>query len=161
MTNFKPCQVRNGFFCRWIFTETTFIKCVDKKELDITLLAAEHGLTPSVISWEDKGDHFDIILEKYDRSLDYEARENLAPHQEQIEKLVRKLHEIGVYHGDLSEDNIVVKNGVVKLIDFGCSCFLAEISPKQFYQSMYKKKATCVDELLQAEYDYIARFCSA
>nr|WIL02794.1 serine/threonine kinase [Cedratvirus borely] len=55
-------------------------------------------------------------------SRDVEKRFNFSSYpkfvRRQISGLVDKMHEAGVYHGDFHPGNLVIKDGVVKAIDF-------------------------------------------
>ncbi|SPN78889.1 Divergent Serine/Threonine protein kinase [Brazilian cedratvirus IHUMI] len=55
-------------------------------------------------------------------SRNLEQEFNFSPYpefvREQIRDLVHSLHQRGVYHGDLHPDNILIKDGKVKIIDF-------------------------------------------
>lgn len=43
-----------------------------------------------------------------------------------IGEILRNIHEIGVVHCDIKPENIIIKNGVLSIIDFGSSLYLGE-----------------------------------
>jgi thiamine kinase-like enzyme len=55
-------------------------------------------------------------------SRDTEKKFNFSPYpefvQKQIRELAGKMHRAGVYHGDFHPGNLVIKDGIVKVIDF-------------------------------------------
>lgn len=96
---------------------------ITTKEVKNTLFCESLGITPKVVSY---GEDF-VELEKYPCSYsEYVAEHgyNNTIHKQVIELLL-VLHNLGYWHGDDSEDNVVVRileDGTfdVKLIDF-CS----------------------------------------
>lgn len=51
-----------------------------------------------------------------DKRFDFSFYPNSV--KEQIKRLVKKMHEAGVYHGDFHPGNLLIQDGKVKVIDF-------------------------------------------
>lgn len=82
-------------------------------------------------------------------------------YKDQILNLVDRLHEAGIYHLDLHEENIVIDdNGTVKLIDFGLSRFVTELRDRELFdpghiEQFYEEYST-VEDLARNDYNEIA-----
>lgn len=96
-----------------------FKKNVSEGEYVLTKKASEHGIAPDIISY----DNGSLKLEKYPMTLlDYidnggELTKNI---KNNIYSKVRELHKLGIYHGDLHSNNIVIEPETeeIKIIDF-------------------------------------------
>jgi len=51
--------------------------------------------------------------------------------KDQLVEIIRELDRAGVIHRDIKLDNLMVKDGVIKLIDFGWAKFKDEIEEKE------------------------------
>ena len=97
-------------------------------------------------------DNYEIIMEyiKGERLVDI-ACEN----KELIEQfgiLVGKMHSLGIYHGDLTTSNALVKDGKVFLIDFGLAGHSLKIEDYAvdlhvLRQALESRHYKCMDEL--------------
>jgi tRNA A-37 threonylcarbamoyl transferase component Bud32 len=76
-------------------------------------------------------------------------------------KLVRKLHSLGIFHADITEENFVVNpiTGEMKMIDFGLSCWIDDITEKQM-KNTYYEPASSVNHLLELEIREIEWLCN-
>lgn len=97
-------------------SQTYFKRFGDDRELEVLqqILARDPTITVPVIQITETG----FFSELYEPIL-YNTCDIIL----QKIKLLTRLHKIDVYHNDLGDANWVIKNGVVKLIDFG-SAFL-------------------------------------
>ena len=101
-------------------------KKVKHAELEFTLIASNRGLAPQIISTSQIDDKYMISMEMYPQTLNDVAVKYRDKYYQKIYDLVETLHKMGIAHGDLSEDNIVInfETGEVRLIDFGMSYLL-------------------------------------
>ena len=118
-----------------------------RREVAIHQLAADNGLAPKIHdawicerkvpkSGTASGIGF-IVMDRLDGEI-WELFMKGAPHKEyldQVTKLVKSLHKLGVSHDDLTPQNVLYKreaDGTVRfyLIDFGLSRFLKDSVPK-------------------------------
>src|SRR5207249_4304070 len=62
----------------------------------------------------------------------YESKEDISKYYTKIKELIDKLHNIGIIHGDLNSNNIVInpKTDDVRLINFDKSYFITQINQK-------------------------------
>lgn len=103
-------------------------KKVKSAELEFTRIAEAKNLTPRLLSTQQINDDLHIMgLEMYPQTLSDVVVKSRNKYYQKIYDLVDVLHKMGIAHGDLSEDNIVLnfETGEVKLIDFGMSYLLA------------------------------------
>ncbi len=49
---------------------------------------------------------------------------------QQIGEIIKKIHDVGIIHGDLTTSNMILKNNTVYVIDFGLSFFSHKIEDK-------------------------------
>lgn len=114
-------------------------KDVLQKELYFFIIAEAMGLAPSILGIEDISDgKYKLNMVKYPYTLGDILYRNAYPditrrqvvkYVDDIKKKLNKLHKVGILHGDVSEDNIVVDpvNDIVLLIDFGLSRYIDDI----------------------------------
>lgn len=118
-----------------------------KREFDIYSLAHENGLTPKIIEWKKiNDDHYDLTTERYPNTLHLEN--NWLQYNDQLYKLVKKLHSLGIYHNELTHDNVVVRNGILKLVGFNAS----HLKPMFYDLNVF-------ETLLQEEIDSVKQIC--
>jgi hypothetical protein len=138
--------------------EFTYTKIVSSTELRFFQLAARANITPNLISVQPihKG-QYELTMEKYPTTLlQYsDAGGDITPYKPKIAKLIDKLHNMDILHGDLHGDNIVINpiTEEVRIIDFGRSYFIDEITPPILRQlsNFLDKKFTSIDQLLKFE----------
>lgn len=115
---------------------TIHTKLVSPREAAIYKIAAQNDIAPCLKGEETRFDSskITIITQLYPEVLidvmkDKERRDEVIYILTEARKLVRKLHQLGFLHGDLSEENIVYDKTTrdVKLIDFGMSTAISEI----------------------------------
>lgn len=111
-----------------------YIKIVNQKELDLFLIANKAGLTPNLINVESFNNKFKLTMKKFSHTL-FDIKDKTLYNDicDRAKILVQKLHKINIYHGDLSEENIVYdkETNKVALIDFGLSEFISSIIPDE------------------------------
>jgi tRNA A-37 threonylcarbamoyl transferase component Bud32 len=117
----------------------TYTKRITSKEFQIYKQVAEASLAPKIIHFTVENDLILLTTQK----IAYTYGE-LAINKEQIEKytekwhqLLNKLHNLGIYHGDISEENVMFdENGKGYLIDFGLSGSLKDITQENVEQQL-------------------------
>jgi RIO-like serine/threonine protein kinase len=62
-----------------------------------------------------------------------------------VAKVVERLHELGIYHGDLHLGNIVIKNDQILLIDFEATYYLEEFTYWLFFKDYITSKKDFLD----------------
>jgi tRNA A-37 threonylcarbamoyl transferase component Bud32 len=91
-------------------------------------------------------------------------REDLTSYSNQAIKLIKDLHDINIFHGDLHENNFVfdIPNHTVYLIVFGFSEFIDRMIDAQVaatetnYDSEKKRQYHTVKQLLEAEINEVS-----
>lgn len=137
----------------------TYSKLVTEKEFLFTMIASNEGISPKLISWKRVNGKYIIESEKYPRMLLDEPVWNL--YKEDAVKLLNKLHSLGIFHSDITEENFVVNPTTkeIKLIDFGCSCWIDSITIDQV-ENTYNGSAITICELLALEIKEIQWLCN-
>lgn len=107
-------------------------KKVNKRELNFMKITEENNISPEILYiGKIKNDLYSVEIEQYPYTLSdyYDKGKDISKYEKQIKKLVKKLHKLGIIHGDLHGNNIVIdpKTNEVKLIDFGMSYFIDEV----------------------------------
>lgn len=112
--------------------KNTIVKIMSKYELDMYKYVEKNGMAPIIFRASRIDlDTYRVTMEK----CQYNLREYIDEYDiidvDEIENCIRKLHNIGVVHGDLHSENIVVnvmKSGkcVYKLIDFSESWYIED-----------------------------------
>jgi tRNA A-37 threonylcarbamoyl transferase component Bud32 len=83
-----------------------YTKLVNEKEILFTLIASNEGISPKLISWKRDNGKYIIKSEQYLGMLMDEPVRTF--YKEDGVKLVRKLHSLGIFHEDITEENFVV-----------------------------------------------------
>ena len=107
-----------------------YIKTVSARELKMTRRMNDEGLSPRLLYSDNKPDengNTQIILERYPYTLvsffkEFPNADSEAV-CEAVTEVIQEMHDIGIIHGDLHADNIVIRpkgegKFDVKLIDF-------------------------------------------
>lgn len=132
----------------------TYIKDIDTNELLIYLMASTNQISPLVENIAFDGDTYSIAVELYPIVLIDIPMENRYHYSNAIRDKVMQLHSLGIYHGDLHEENIVIDGSDVRIIDYGMSKFISLID--EYNMNAYETERgipTSVQELLQWELD--------
>ena|SRR3989344_6993766 len=156
-------------------TGKVYKKVVDARELELYKFVEKHGLCPKLIEVYDYTGKITIIVKKKVTVITEPGREQSEPHYvlvneyfpktladfddfspllAEIEKVMKKLHSIGVAHLDSHPDNIVVDGErLILLIDFGNSDYIKNITVKDAQNDEFNwgKKFDTVEELLAYE----------
>ncbi len=68
---------------------------------------------------------------------------------------------VNIFHSDITEENFVVNpiTREIKLIDFGCSCWIENITQKQL-KNTYEHEASSIDDLLEIEVKEFEWICN-
>ncbi len=110
-----------------------YSKNVNGRELALTLLAHQLHVGPKVLSISRADGHRWTMVTEYGGKMLSELswEERLDVKLEALKQL-KRLHQGGILHADITEENIVVDNGMVHIIDYGlampCSPSLDVIS---------------------------------
>ena len=159
-----------------------YCKEVNLKELQITQIASLNNISPKLVLFINKNSNYEIYSEIYSEKYKYTLldikKEERKNYIQPIKKLISKLHQCGVYHGDIKEDNIVMNkikfyqdanlfsqellmNSIndIKLIDFGLSKFITELKTEDLKDNMYDEEVNSVEELLILELNEVDFIC--
>ncbi len=104
-----------------------------RTNLEFNLLAAARRagvLTPTIIDVDEK--NYTITMEMISgeriKELFYKLdKKRIAEISEEIGKIVGKLHNVGIIHGDLTTSNMIMRDEQIYLIDFGLGFFSKKI----------------------------------
>lgn len=150
-TDFEPCRVPLAA----PVDKNTYVKCMTRHEAEIFELASMAGIAPKVIERRKIGEnHYDLLVERYTCTVaemtPNKRRSSQLSHS--LADLLKRLHALGIYHGDIHPDNIVVIDGTSpKLIDFGASLYLSEITDRELLTNRYDTTIDNIQDLLAAE----------
>jgi len=136
-----------------------YAKIVNENEFLFTLIASNEDISPKLVSWKRDNEKYIIQIEKYPSTLwDITDR---SIYEFKIINLVKKLHSLGIFHNDIHAENIVLdqKSGNVKLIDFGISCWIDNISDI-LLEKAYREPASSINHLLELEIIEISWVCT-
>ena len=145
-----------------------FVKTVEKRELDFLLKLEGLEITPKLLKYEinnTEENSYDVYIEEYPWTLSQYADipEIFNKYHEKIKDLITKLHDLNIYHGDLTFDNIVIDidNDKVRLIDFGESLYFHEINDNYITKVIknLQTEETCktFDDIIDAEFTLYKR----
>lgn len=103
---------------------------ITTKEVEITSLASANDIAPKLVSSDEKS----ITLQAWPSTLIEIPLNEWIFYKDVTVNNLRKLHSLGIIHGDLSEENIVVDPSTkdAKLIDFGMSKYVSSIDIEEF-----------------------------
>lgn len=144
------------------FTDTTFTKIVNQRELKIYELASKHNIAPKMINVEqiipsNSKQLYKLTTEKYPCTLmeckDKCAIQNLKP---KMIELINNMHKLGIVHLDPSEENIVTDptNMDIKIIDFGLSRMAADITYDEICDLLQEYTFVDNKHILTSDYTY-------
>lgn len=134
-----------------------FVKEISMNEYNFYKLLRGSGITPDILEIEPGR----LKIPIYDSTLgDILMNIPLTESQiselyERVRDLIRKLHQMGVIHGDLHNDNILCSTDLtdIRLIDFEKSTFVDLVDDEylEYYDSIFGTKAMSVDDILEHE----------
>lgn len=135
----------NNRSSKFIMQPDIYTKRVAEKEFMFTLICSAENIGAKLVNWSKDDDklrigsqlpipnskEFTIHLKKYPDPLYNEPDWNIYKNDAAI--LISKLHNLGIFHGDISEQNFVVdpKTKEIKLIDYGRSCWITDADEKK------------------------------
>ena len=106
-----------------------------RKEVRLMVEAKRNGIeTPKIIEYdENKG----IIKMEFIEGMSFEKikKEDCK----KIGKMIKKMHDSGIIHGDLTTSNMIKRNGNIFLIDFGLGFFSNKIEDKAEELILFKR----------------------
>ncbi|KRX01846.1 Protein kinase-like domain [Pseudocohnilembus persalinus] len=129
------------------------------KEKQILEKIKNDNITPKILQFKD--DELSIYMEKgqytlHDQNMKKkEAKEEWTENEiysfiRQMFKYIKKLDKKGIFHSDLKQDNILImKNGDLKLIDFGSACedpkdYIRVLKQNNLQQTQQDLRVKCV-----------------
>ncbi len=100
-----------------------------KREATVYRHLQEHGFVPKLLS-TDKKENLEIEFIKGDKIRDVLEKEDYVDLSKRIGKKIKKMHDLGIIHGDLTTSNMIYSNKKIFFIDFGLSFFSQKIEDK-------------------------------
>lgn len=95
------------------------------REYNLHSKAAQHGLAPRLYGMRpDEEGRVCVVMERLDHTLMDEIRKDnelTVEWQREMIRILSSLDQLGIFHGDVSPLNFMVKNGKLFVIDFGMS----------------------------------------
>jgi tRNA A-37 threonylcarbamoyl transferase component Bud32 len=108
-----------------------------KREIYISKLAGDNGLSPKVHDYFQFGDNIYMIMDKLDETLENMMYDNKFPMlYKKVQNKINLIHDLGIVHKDLKLDNIMVKGDDVFIIDFGLA-FLLKDGDEELFSEDY------------------------
>jgi tRNA A-37 threonylcarbamoyl transferase component Bud32 len=132
----------------------TFVKRVRSLELALTILAHSLNVGPRVLAISNSEDARYWLMEIEDGGmpLGLLKQEEKKDIKEQLLYKLSRLHSAGILHSDMSEENVVVNDGVVSIIDFGLSRLCSDLNVHQTAVDFFDSEAALyVQDLLDLE----------
>ena len=119
---------------------------VSTREIEMYIEASNAGISPPIVSLTPNS----IQSVEFTPLLNIPIKER-KQYCEQLMSLMQQLHELGIFHCDVTEENMVVDiaSGRCYIIDFGLSR----------YMKNYLMNDTMIQELKQIEYDELKFIC--
>lgn len=136
-------------------------KTVGVSELEFNRIASLAEISPEIMSIEIDKKGYILGTRKYTPFIELSMRERKIFRQ-QIKDLLYKLHDLGIYHGDLTENNIVVdlSHDEIFLIDFGRSKFIEDITDDDLKENIFGEESENLEDFLSAEIEQVDFFLS-
>jgi len=133
-------------------------KKISPKEFEILKIASDAEISPHLISWKNIArscsNYIIAEIELYPFTLGDIPINRRKIYVDSIKNKLMQLYNMGIFHGDIHEENIVINPDTqqVRLIDFGQSKFLNEITPDFLLRyDMYFDIVNNIDDLLAME----------
>lgn len=122
-------------------------KLIDEREFLFYKLVNEKNICPKLRSWKRKEGKFLIEYKKHDVIDNLtEEKKGLAIH------LINQLHHVGIFHGNLTKDNIVYNQYEgIKLTGFSEAMWIDTMDDEQFLLNNQYGPCSTIEELLQLE----------
>lgn len=108
-----------------------FIKRMTRRELIFFNIAQKHRISPELLSIQKLTDElFRVIMRSYPQTLSNIPIDERCSYTNELKFIVNKLHNIGICHGNLSRENIVLDHNkrILKLIDFKSSKWIRDVN---------------------------------
>lgn len=126
-------------------------KIVKWDELEFTMIASRNNISPRVVDREILGGNtFMMYQEAYPKKLaDIKNEQERCRILPVIHDVLTQLHDLGVVHGNINEESIVVDktHQKVKLVNYSGSRWIRDLPPDN------------VEESLQSEVDALNYIC--
>ncbi len=141
-----------------------YTKVISATELRILKIASDHNISPKLISSQPiENNEFLSETELYPLTLIDLPLEQRKIYANSIKDLVQQLHQLQIFHSDITEENIVIdpQTNQVKIIDFGLSKFFSDITPDYYTEEnqVYHNESRSLEELLQNELKEVDFIC--
>lgn len=122
-------------------------KLLSEREFFFYKLIGDEDICPKLRSWNRDNGQFLIKHKKHDivEVLTNDKKESVL-------ELINKLHKMGIYHGNITKNNIVYNEYEgVKLAGFSDSLWIDQIDDQFLSNNLYGIPCTTIDELLNLE----------
>jgi tRNA A-37 threonylcarbamoyl transferase component Bud32 len=135
-----------------------FRKTVGRREMELSLMMSALDIGPQIFSVRPvPPNRYILEMQKYPMTLeDYKDKGGqVRDFAEAIDALIDQMHDLGLIHGDLHSNNIVLNpdSREVRLIDFERTQYLNEVDFRQISHFWDVESAyTRSDEILDHEY---------
>jgi len=138
-----------------------FIKKIDKNEQSfINMLSDDifptYEITNNLLNMK----KYPMTLFEYQEKNNIENEIELDEIPEKINILIDKIHKLGIFHGDLHSNNILIdpSNMEVRIIDFGKSVLIEDLEDNsdyyiKYYNDFWETNFKTIEELLDFEYN--------
>ena len=115
-----------------------YIKDVNGKELEFMKIASDYDISPKLIMYTKiDDDEYRTYSDEYEKMLSDVPKMKRRFYIEAIKDKIRQLHRLGIFHGDIHEENIVIRDDDVRIIDYGLSQKIEDIRQDYLDHSMY------------------------
>jgi tRNA A-37 threonylcarbamoyl transferase component Bud32 len=120
----------------------------------MTLIMSTNVISPHVfnVSMDEHNEgKYEITMELYPLTLADIPRNERLFYRDLIIDKIRSIHNLGIYHGDIHEENIVIRGNDVRIIDYGTTRFISDIDNLDFYETAEGLIPSSIEELLRLE----------
>ena len=158
----KVVKIRQPKDYRIAEVDLQFRKQRTRREAKVIQKLAEAGIpVPTLFSFCDKEMRIEMEFLAGKKLRDC-FEENPIDYAKEVGKLIARIHNLGIIHGDLTTSNMILKDNKIHLIDFGLSFFSHKVEDKAvdlhlFRQALESKHYTVWQEAFRAVLESYAK----